>query len=399
MNNVLELTFKVKACRKIPNPYFLNEGSFNKEAEMYYIICDVKDVPDNIPMETNPREQKLTTAVAKKIKESLIDPANHEFYLLNRGLLLSAENVTYNTKNETVTITFSDTNVHGDVDGGHTYKIIKENRNDLEYGQQYIKLEVLTGVEDIFQELASARNTSTQVQDKSIAELYDRFQIIKDTIKDEPFEKEVYFKENEEGSIDVADILAILNLFNIDKYKELNDYAIVSYSGKKQCIDYYIKSHVDLGESIENPYVKMKNIMVDIFKLYDQLESKAQQYYQQSHGTGSKYGSVTGVVIRKNGKPPYKTKFYKNNTDYLTPNGFMIPMLGAFRALVTVGDDGYYCWKKNPFTIMDKLGADLVDSTVDMSRTLGNNPNAAGKNKQLWKNLYMCVAMETMHKD
>jgi len=260
-------------------------------------------------------------------------------------------------------------------------------------------LEVLTGVEDIFQELASARNTSTQVQDKSIAELYDRFRIIKDTIKNEKFEKEVYFKENEEGSIDVADILAILNLFNIDRYKELNDYAIVSYSGKKQCIDYYIKSHMDLGESIENPYVKMKNIMVDIFKLYDQLELKAQQYYQQSHGTGSKYGAVTGVVIRKTGKPAFKTKFYKNNTDYLTPNGFMIPMLGAFRALVTIGDDGYYCWKKNPFTIMDKLGADLVDSTVDMSRTLGNNPNAAGKNKQLWKNLYMCVAMETMHKD
>lgn len=33
---------------------------------MYIMICDVKDVPKDIPMETNLREQKLNTAVAKK---------------------------------------------------------------------------------------------------------------------------------------------------------------------------------------------------------------------------------------------------------------------------------------------------------------------------------------------
>ena len=32
----------------------------------FIMICDIKDNPKDIPMETNPREQKLTTAVAKK---------------------------------------------------------------------------------------------------------------------------------------------------------------------------------------------------------------------------------------------------------------------------------------------------------------------------------------------
>lgn len=397
MNN--EMIFKVKSCRKIPNPYFLTNEESAKNAEMYYLICDVKDVPLDIPMGTNPREQKLTTAVAKKIKASLLNPVSNNFYLLNRGLLLSAEKVIPDTKNDTVKVIFSNQNVHGDIDGGHTYKIIKEYQNELDYGQQFVKIEILTGVEDMFQELASARNTSAQVQDKSIAELYDRFDIIKNAITNESFKDEVYFKENEEGTIDVADIVSILNLFNIDKYPEINDYAIVSYSGKKQCIDYYIKAHETYGETNDNPYVKMKNIMVDIFKLYDKLEMHARDYYAASHGVGSKYGAVSGVVKRKEGKPTYKTKFYKNNTDYITPRGFLIPILGAFRALLEQGTDGFYYWKKNPYDIMDKIGADLVESTVDMSRTLGNNPNAAGKNKQLWKNLYMCVAMETMHKE
>ena len=210
---------------------------------------DVSLIDDTTYLNTNPREQKLTTAVAKKIRTSLTTPGANNFDLLNRGLLLSAERVTFNSKNETVSVVFSDTSVHGDIDGGHTYKIIQECQSELEYGQQYVKIEILTGVEDMFQELASARNTSTQVQDKSIAELYNRFDIIKKAIQNESFKDEVFFEENAEGSIDVSDILALLNLYNIDRYPDLNDYAIVSYNGKKQCIDYYIKQHMEKGET------------------------------------------------------------------------------------------------------------------------------------------------------
>lgn len=392
-----EIILKVKSFRKVPNPYYLSDDESAKCPEMYYVIVDIKDVPLNIPMKTNPREQKLTTAVAKKIRSSLINPANRNFYLLNRGLLLSAESVSYNSKNDTVIVKFSDENVHGDIDGGHTYKIIQEQQNELESGIQFIKIEILTGVEDFFQELASARNTSTQVQDKSIAELYNRYEIIKTAIENEKFKNEVYFKENDTGSIDVADILSVLNLFNLDRYPNINDYALVSYSGKKQCIDYYIQSHEKHGNGISNPYVKMSKIMTDFFKLYDQLEVKMKDYYKDGVA-GKKYGLVTGVTKRKDNKESFKTKYYQNNIDYLTANGFLIPILAAFRALIKIDILGYYYWDKNPFEVMDKIGADLVESTIDMSRSLGNNPNSTGKNKQLWKNLYMCVAMETMNK-
>ena len=43
---------------------------------------------------------------------------------------------------------------------------------------------------------------------------------------------------------------------------------------------------------------------------------------------------------------------------------------------------------------MDNIGAELVSNTISMSRELGNNPNATGKNKTLWMNLYMIVCME-----
>ena len=146
-------------------------------------------------MDTNPREQKLTTFVAKKIKDSLLG-SELNFFLLNRGILLSAKGVSFNNYSNEITISFEDFDVHGNVDGGHTYKTILQNREDIERDRQFVKIEILTGIEDFFDSLAAARNTSVQVQDKSIAELEDRFDIIKNALDGEKFFSRIFYKEN-----------------------------------------------------------------------------------------------------------------------------------------------------------------------------------------------------------
>lgn len=386
------LKFKIESFRKIPNPY-ANKEEGMKVAEMYIAIVDVKNLPDDIPMGTNPREQNLRTTVSKKIKESLLSPDELDFYLLNRGLLLSVGEVSFNNYSNELSLEFSNEEYHGDIDGGHTYKIIKENRDQIDFDKQFVKLEILTGVEEIFERLAAARNTSVQVQDKSIAELENRFELIKQTIKNESYADKVYFKENEKGEIDVADILAILNLFNIDRYVARESFPINSYSSKKSCIDAYIaedKKVEDLEDKSSNPYFKMTSIMTDIFKLYDLIEKNMGTFYKEANKNGA-YGRVKGVSIPKN--KPFTTKFYKEKMDYNSPMGFIYPILGAFRALVHEVN-GRYQWKKDPFVVLKKVGPMLVDGTVEMSRDLGNNPNAVGKNQSNWRNLYQTVGYE-----
>ena len=392
MAETLTLTFPAQSFRRIPNPY-LKEEEGGKEANMYIAICDVKLLPDNFPMETNPREQNLNTNVAKKIKASILDTTALDFYLLNRGILLSAKAVSFNNYSNEITVVFEDFEVHGNVDGGHTYRTILQQRDKLDLGQQFVKLEILTGVEDIFQRLAAARNTSVQVQDKSIAELEDRFSIIKNALMDQPFMNRVFFKENDFGDIDVSDLLSILMMFNIDRYPGLESFPTIAYSGKKRCIDMYIQDHKEHGETEGNPYVKMKGIMPDIFKLYDTIEKSMSAFYRKKNPTG-RYGSTKGVSVPKPGTC-LKTKFMENEMDVQSPNGFIYPILGAFRALLTV-KDGIYAWKTNPFAILDEVGPDLVESTVSMSRALGNNPQSTGKDVNLWKTLYMTVAFAAM---
>lgn len=387
-----ELEIKVDSFRKIPNPYKEGPGSVS---QMFTAICDVKDIPEELLdwMETNPRKQNIRGGVAKKIKTSLSE--SRDFHLLNRGILLSAYDVTYNNYDNKMKLVFTDPEVHGNVDGGHTLRVILDNRDELEDGVQYVKLEILTGVEGIFEDLAAARNTSTQVQDKSIANLRDYFDLIKEVISTEEFEDRVYFMENDDGDIDVGDILAILNLFNIDAYHGMESFPTVSFSSRKKCIDNYINLYEKVQASPENPYVKMKPVMVDIFKLYDFLESKMFDYYRAKNPAG-KYGAVSGVVTPKDPRKMPKTKFYCKEISHGSPNGFLFPVLGALRALL-VEKDGKYEWTHNPFDILEKVGPDLVCTTVERSRTLGNDPVKVGKDTGNWQTLYMRVMFEAMN--
>lgn len=397
-NNKMELKFKVSSFRKIPNPYIKSDNVGETKPEMYVLICDVKDLPQDIPMGTNPRMQNENTKVAKKIQTSLTNHTERNFYLLNRGILLSAKSVSYNNEENVVTVLFEDLSVHGNVDGGHTYTIIKDFRDQLETGEQYVKVEVLTGIEDMFEQLAGARNTSVQVNDQSIAELENRFELIKDAFRNERFFSDISYKQNDVKRIDVSDILAILNLFNIEKYPtdKLSPMPINSYSSKKSCTDYYIEEHKKHeNDQTANPYYKMKEIMPQIAKLYDELEKRMPEFYKGEATGVKKYGSITGVSMVKPGKPKYKSKFYEYDMDYSTPNGFIYPILGAFRALVRE-KDGKYEWIKDPIKVLDELGNNMVASTIQMSRDLGNNPNATGKNSNLWQTLFMQVKMTTM---
>lgn len=117
---------------------------------------------------------------------SLLDTGEVSFYLLNRGILLSAKDVSFNNYSNELTISFENCEVHGNVDGGHTYRTILQYRDQLDQGQQYVKIEILTGIEGIFQSLAAARNTSVQVQDKFIADRKTDLTLLKTLLPGKP---------------------------------------------------------------------------------------------------------------------------------------------------------------------------------------------------------------------
>lgn len=291
----------------------------NETPRKYIFYAKTCDVPEGIPMSTNPRDQKLNSTVANAITESLLSN-DGQFHLKNRGIILSAKRVRYDNRLQEVTIDFEDESCHGNIDGGHTYKILLENKDKVL--EQYVQFEVMTGVEAMIADLAEARNTSIAVDAKSMAELREKFDPIKEGLEGLPFFNRISFKQNQITKdtdtkkalkmIDARDIVSIICMFNIDKYNSA-EHPTKAYSGKQAM----------LNEYLDDPehYRKFVNVIPDLFDLYDAIETEFAVAYNEN---GRMYGrkSYSGY---KEGSPVGKSKFCMSDIYYKFPMVFSIP--------------------------------------------------------------------------
>lgn len=375
---------KENSFRKLDDPF----NDITKKYVFYVKICDV---PEGIPMATNPRDQKLTSGVAQAIKESL-ESNDGYFHLKNRGIVLSAKSCTYNNKTKEVTINFTDDMLHGNIDGGHTYKIVCDHRNaGLD---QYVQFEVMTGVEDIIEKLAEARNTSVQVDEKSMAELQQKFDPIKEGLEGMPFFTRIAFKQNQQAfdddtnkklkMIDAREVVSIINMFNIDKFDAIN-HPIKAYSSKAKMLDLYLED--------PESYRRYVNIMPDIFDLYDAIETEFATAFNE---TGGRYGrkKYSGY---KDGNIIGTSKFGLHEVCYKIPDGLIYPAVAAFRSLVTFNSESNkYEWKNgvNPILVWDKCKTSMTSQIMNFASAIGDNPNAVGKDSNIWNLAYMTVLLQ-----
>lgn len=380
-------TFKVKAStfRKLDDPF---ENGKSKKYVFYVKVCDV---PEGIPMDTNPREQKLNSNVSRAIEESLLSNDGY-FHLKNRGIVISAAKVNFNNAKEEVTLEFDDTMVHGNVDGGHTYKIVCEHKEDKL--NQYVQFEVITGVEDIIEDLARARNTSVQVDEKSMAELAKKFDPIKEGLEGMPFYNRIAFKQNQTETdeetgknlkmIDAREVVSIIGMFDIDRYNN-GFHPTQAYSSKGKMLSNYLEDPEKTRRFV--------NIDPDIFDLYDAVETEFVDAYNAS---GGKYGRRTYAGY-KDGQIIGKSKFFNQDLKYKVPDGIVYPIVAAFRALVVYNEqtDKYEWYNgEEPIKVWEKCKVELSSKVMSFASSIGDNPNKVGKDSNIWDLAYLTVMLQ-----
>lgn len=388
---MISKTMKVRdyAFRKFEDP--IGNGISRK----YIFYVKVGDVPEGFPMATNPRDQKLTSSVAAAIEDSLLSN-DGQFHLKNRGIILSAKRVKYDNQKQEVTIDFEDESLHGNIDGGHTYKIILEHKDkNLD---QYVQFEVMTGVESIIADLAEARNTSVSVDIKSMAELREKFDPIKEALEGMPFYNRISFKQNQITRdsdtnkalkmIDARDIVSIILMFDVDKYGK-NEHPVKAYSSKQEMLGLYLEA--------PEHYRKYVNVIPDLFDLYDVIETEFAAAYNQN---GRMYGrkNYSGYKEDKETRRQIKTgksKFCQNDLYYKIPDGLLYPTLAAFRSLLEYDDaTSKYKWiaGKNPIDVWERNKVNYVRSVMDLANSLGDKPTVFGKDISLWNYAYVILS-------
>ncbi len=364
----------------------------------YVCYVQVSSIPQEMSewMETNPREQKMSTNVATKIKDSLRD--NDYFHELNRGIVISSLSTEWDNKTEILTISFDNPEIHGNIDGGHTLRAILEakSKNSLS-NNRYVFFEIFEGIESPV-ELAAARNTSVQVDLKSIAELENSFEVLKEALAPNSFYNRIQYKMNEHYNddsidpIDVREIIAILLMFSQEIYPYKTSEGVLSdaqpiqcYSGKEASLKKFLKQNggdekkqkIDRESMIRN----MMPIIPNIFELWEKVETS---FANVSNKTGRRFGTRKYTKY-DGGNVVAKSFLQQQDLQYYIPKGLMYPTVGAFRALVQINSDGTYYWKKNPLDVWETIGTKLVSIILDEKT---ENPDAIAKNSNLWSNLF-----------
>ena len=124
---------------------------------------------------------------------------------------------------------------------------------------------------DIIEQLAEARNTSVQVDEKSMAELRQKFDPIKEGLEGMPFFSRIAFKQNQQSfddetskklkMIDAREVVAIINMFNIEKFDSVNHPVRPILQGQDAGIIWMIRN------PIENMSISCLNISISMIRL------------------------------------------------------------------------------------------------------------------------------------
>ncbi len=382
------LKFPVSSFRRIPSP------ADPKAQHSYVAVVNVYDLPDFSEWRAiNVRDPKETGAVPKAIRETLTQEPSM-FFFKNRGLVLTAKEVKFDTESSILTVLLESPKIHGLLDGGHTDKVIKTYcaetpRDDSDPNSQaYVRVELLEGfdVEQIT-DIVEARNTSNQVKDQSLLELEGKFEGIKSAITGTSYADLVAYKEYEiyEGAdgprpkpIDVRELIALLTVFNKDQFGDAN-HPVLAYSQRAACLNRFR----DGGSSFEKIYP----LAEDIFRLWDTIQLRLPDWYKvakSNQGEGSRFGRFTGVTAKSS-----KLTFSEGDTEYAIPTAFKYPILASIRAFMEE-ENGKWVWGKglNPFKELENgLGEQLAEVVLSNAQEM-RNPTKLGKTNSVWDQCY-----------
>lgn len=387
MSQATHLEFPVVSLRRIPSK------TDTDGLKTYIAVVSVFAVPNLDEWRAiNIRDAKLTGSVPVAIRATL-DEDPGMFLFKNRGLVLTAKDVKFNNESSVLELSLEDPNIHGLLDGGHTYKVMQAYCSEVDKttiqssDQAFVRIEILEGFNpDQIRDIVDARNTSNQVKNQSLMELAKHFEGIKSAIAGETYANKIAYKEYEimDGTdgkiakpIDVREIVALLTVFDKEHYGD-NNHPILAYSQKASCLNRFKEN--------SGSYKKIYPLLKDILKLWDVIHRDMRKWYEASkekQGQGAKFGRITGIT------PNRSTALYfiDEEAEDLIPSSFKYPILAALRAFVEE-KDGHYSWGLNPEVSLQKgLGEQLTEVVMANALEL-RNPNKLGKTGSVWDQCY-----------
>ncbi len=392
-------TIPAEEFRSLPIPGY--DG-----AKIGTCFAKVTDVPPGLAdfMKVNPRVPKrsakgvLSGPVPKAILDTLRE-SPEEMALKNAGIYVLADSVEHARErggSGVVTVTLSDQQKQGIVNGGHTFAAICEAVETADEDQMatlqqaFVRLHLLQGIpHDMVAEIAEGLNRSKQVQDPSLENLRGHFDEIKKVMTGQVGNEAIAYHEGADGDVYIAEVLALIEMFNFDRYpKDEHPYGLYAHQSRA------VREFSEDFEANPSPAKLVIRRLPEILRLADMIRRDAPplakdranfQIGRMKVGEGKK-GRVASSDAH--------LYFLGESSKYRLPNGWLYPILAAFRANVVWNlNKSQFDWRVSNEEILARCLPDLVSVCVNEHRNNNQKPEWVGKRDSAYRQCHLHVEL------
>jgi hypothetical protein len=291
-----------------------------------------------------------------------------------------------------VSITMDDPDNHGVVNGGHTFRIIREVADDPECPEPwnaYVRLHILENVDpDMITELAEGLNRSMQVDNPSLANLQGRFDKIHEHMEAHFGNDPIAYHQGAAGE-DIEQVLAYMAMFDLKRFPDRKTHPNGLFGHPKEVLNIFLEDTKGKNGVFETVIPHLHEILI----LSDRIQQEGAARTGKLKVTSSKKGNRVGSPRHKD-RPAV---FIPGETigGYF-PLGFLFPMLAAFRANVShdAWAKGKFEWLVDPTDLLPEVIDEMADIVKQEFKDNNRLPAEVGRKEAAYRGCYGVVTLE-----
>ncbi len=398
----VQLQFTTTEFRSLPIPGI--DSSRRVKLATCYVRVD--NVPEELGewMAVNPRipkfnkKEKLQGSVAKAMIRTLQEDPE-KFALKNQGIYILVKEVSFDKQEGgrgIVTVTLDDPESHGLVNGGHTFRAIREVLSEPESeegnGQSpdaYVRLHIMEGVdEDIITDIAEDLNRSMQVDDPSLENLSGRFDDIKAHLKDKSGADQIAYRQGDTGEIDILQVLTYMGMLDLSRFPDRKTHPNTLFGHPKAVLQQFIED-TDNGAQVFNRMLpKLHEILI--------LTDWIQQFGVQKLGRLKVAASKKDNRVASQRFKGRQAHFAGGTINGNFPLGWLYPMLAAFRANISPSawENGELKWLMPPQQLLDAVIDEMADIVKQEHDDNKGKPAEVGRKEAAYRACYGVITVE-----
>jgi hypothetical protein len=290
-----------------------------------------------------------------------------------------------------LTVVLKNPDLHGIVNGGHTFAAIREAAEDPERPDPWeamVRLHVYEGIGvEHIADIAEGMNRSLQVDDASLENLQGTFDEIKDALKGKPGADSIAYRQGDTQDVDVQFVLTIMSMLNAARYPDRKTHPNKLFGQPKLVLDGFVTDAND-GKTYKILLPKLHEILVLSDKIQHEMAARLGKLKVKNSVSGNRVGS-----------PKHKTQpahFAGGTIGGHVPLGWVYPVLAAFRANID-----HAKWGKGSFTWLDDPQLLLTNTIEEMCEVIKQEhmenkekPAEVGRKEAAYRGCYGIITMD-----